>query len=204
MSDLTILVLAAAALLRRAAFIAYNLGLLSRRWIMKTILPSVVALVMVTPAVAEHQQLHGQPTITTTRGCWGLIIDGVAVHEKEDSRSGRLDTRQVRAASRRACDMPAKSLSHVIALWLPVTASVLSGCGDGTPQSAKGETPYRYVVCSVGDTGCFVTARFKDLSECEEYREREEMYCDSVSTPGQITCRKESSQHRIAVAYCTM
>jgi len=63
-----------------------------------------------------------------------------------------------------------RSRWHAIVLWVPLSASLLSGCDNGTPQSAKVDAPYRYVMCR--GTVCSATARFKDLDECEEYRER--------------------------------
>ena len=77
-----------------------------------------------------------------------------------------------------------------------------SPSGD-TPQTAKGETPVRYIVCSAGDTDCFVVARFKDMNTCDDYREQNSMLCDRISTAGQITCRKDTSP-RIGAGYCTL
>jgi hypothetical protein len=80
---------------------------------------------------------------------------------------------------------------------------VVSACNaSDTPQDARGETPVRYVICSVGDTDCFVAARFKDFSSCESHRKWAEMLCDSISRAGKMSCRKDP-EPSIGVAYCT-
>lgn len=84
-----------------------------------------------------------------------------------------------------------------------VALALVSACGKAdTPQGASGDTPVRYVVCEIGDKNCFVTARFDKFETCESYKQIQDMGCDRVSIPGQITCRTLPGP-RIGVAYCT-
>ena len=62
-----------------------------------------------------------------------------------------------------------RSRCHAIVLWVPLSVSLLSGCDNGTPQRAKEDATYHYVFCR--GTVCSATARFKELGECEKYRE---------------------------------
>ena len=80
--------------------------------------------------------------------------------------------------------------------------ALVTGCDEGGVKGAKGYTPAKYVVCSLDESNCFVHARFRDLSSCQSFKERDEMFCDSRSTPGVITCRKEGGPV-VAAAYCT-
>lgn len=67
----------------------------------------------------------------------------------------------------------------------------LVACDESaTPQTAKGDTPIRYVICSIGDKDCILVARFVDFDSCETHKKVAEMLCDSRSTPGTITCTK--------------
>lgn len=72
---------------------------------------------------------------------------------------------------------------------------------DGGPAAATGETPVRYVICSLGDKDCFVSARYRDFQSCESHKEIDAMLFDRRSTPGRIVCTKENDV--LAVAYCT-
>lgn len=84
----------------------------------------------------------------------------------------------------------------------------IAGCNpvardDRTLGSANGETPVRYVICSVGDTNCFVAARFKDFGGCQSHDRWASMLCDSASTPGRMVCEQDKAR-QIAVTHCTL
>jgi hypothetical protein len=83
--------------------------------------------------------------------------------------------------------------------------SLIASCGgaDGGVKGAKGETPAKYVICGQNESNCFVAARFKDLAACTTHKDWADMLCDSQSTPGAMTCKKDT-QPSIAVAYCTL
>ncbi len=93
-----------------------------------------------------------------------------------------------------------------IAAYLLITVSV-SACAPSSsdasllPETAKGETPIRHVICSAHGGSCFVNARFDDFDSCERYKKWSGMLCDSQSNPGQIVCRPGDDS--IAKAYCT-
>lgn len=89
-----------------------------------------------------------------------------------------------------------------------IGALALAGCdqlnqNDRTLGGANGETPVRYVICSVGDTNCFVAARFKDFHGCESHDRWASMLCDSASTPGKMVCEEDKGR-QIAVTHCTL
>jgi len=91
---------------------------------------------------------------------------------------------------------------------IPVLALVLllAGCGGGNSEGikgAKGETPIRYVICGVGESNCFVSARFKDIDGCESHKKWSEMLCDSRSNPTKMICEKDNGA-QIAFSYCTL
>jgi hypothetical protein len=90
----------------------------------------------------------------------------------------------------------------LLAFVLTVVVSACDGSSGDTPQGARGETPVRYVICSVGGTNCFVAARFKDFDSCESHKEWADMLCDRRSSPGKMVCTKDSGP-RIGIAYCT-
>lgn len=95
-------------------------------------------------------------------------------------------------------------ISHLFALALATAA--FSGCSrddlkDG-PLDAVGETPVRYVICAVGDTSCFVAARFKDLDSCNKHKEISGMLCSKGDGSGTVACRPDTGVPG-AVAYCT-
>jgi hypothetical protein len=72
---------------------------------------------------------------------------------------------------------------------LVLIASSVAAAWAATPQGATGNTPVRYVICRAGGTDCEVFARFRNRSECEDFREFSEMSCDRQSVPGTITCK---------------
>jgi hypothetical protein len=84
---------------------------------------------------------------------------------------------------------------------LVIIVSCVAAAWAATPQSASGDTPVRYVICKVGNTDCEVFARFRNRSECEDFREISGMSCDRRSVPGTITCKAGPSVTG-ARAYC--
>jgi hypothetical protein len=90
-------------------------------------------------------------------------------------------------------------------LWI-LAALWVVGCGNGhsdSPETAKGDTRIRYVICSMGGTGCFVAARFKDIDGCESHKKWAEMLCDSQSNPGKMVCTRDTGT-AVSVSYCTL
>jgi hypothetical protein len=87
--------------------------------------------------------------------------------------------------------------------WLALL--VLAACGQGETgvKGAKGDTLVKYIICGVGETNCFIAARFKDLDACQSHKNWADMLCDSRSKPGEMICRKDSSPS-VGVAYCTL
>ena len=59
---------------------------------------------------------------------------------------------------------------------------VLQGCRD--------KLPTKYLVCTLGQERCVVTASFKDLKACEFFKELSSIYCDRESNPELIVCDK--------------
>jgi hypothetical protein len=82
---------------------------------------------------------------------------------------------------------------------------LLNSCDSASTEGAKGaegETPVKYVICTAGETNCFLAARFKDLDGCESHKKWSEMLCDSQSYPGKMVCEKDN-RPQIAFSYCT-
>ena len=93
-----------------------------------------------------------------------------------------------------------KYIAVVIILFL------FNGCESASSsgvKSATGETPAKYVICSQGETDCFVSARFKDLDGCQSHKDWADMLCDKMSIPGKMTCAQDNGP-KIVVAYCTL
>jgi hypothetical protein len=88
----------------------------------------------------------------------------------------------------------------ILAMLLPIV-----GCADKDAgvAGAKDQTPVRYVICGFGESNCFVSARFKDMSGCESHKTWSEMLCDSQSTPGAMVCKKDAGS-QIATSHCTL
>lgn len=89
--------------------------------------------------------------------------------------------------------------------YIPLTFALVlvAGCENRSIlKNAKGETPVKFVICSAGETGCVVSARFGNLEACERHKAWAEMLCDEISTPGQMICRKDRGT-QISTAYCT-
>lgn len=85
---------------------------------------------------------------------------------------------------------------------LGAVAGLVAGCDAGAEgvKGAKGDTPVKYVICGMGESNCFVSARFKDLDGCESHKNWSSMLCDS-RTPGVMACRTDPGPH-IGAAYC--
>jgi hypothetical protein len=89
---------------------------------------------------------------------------------------------------------------------LALAAQLFMGCdsqGGGTPETAKGDTNIRYVICDIGDTNCFVAARFKSIDSCESHKRWSEMLCDSRAEPGKMVCTPDTGT-QVSVSYCTL
>ncbi len=83
-------------------------------------------------------------------------------------------------------------------LLLSILGATLTtaGASDLKPESirnAEGETQVRFVYCIISTNKCRVIARFDDMDSCGLFWRFYNSYCDSVSTPGQINCRREDS-----------
>lgn len=89
-----------------------------------------------------------------------------------------------------------------VLLTLLLLASCENSSSNGV-KNASGETPVKYVICSQGETNCFVAARFKDLDGCQSHKDWADMLCDKLSTPGKVTCTQDNGP-KIGVAYCTL
>jgi hypothetical protein len=83
-------------------------------------------------------------------------------------------------------------------LVIPWSEAIADGVVD-----ADGETPVRYVICGLGESNCFVSARFRDFEDCERHKELGVMYCNSVSNPGTVICKKTPPDTQLAKGYCT-
>lgn len=91
-------------------------------------------------------------------------------------------------------------------ITIVLTLLHLAGCENSSSsgvKNASGETPINYVICSLGETNCFVAARFKDLDGCQSHKDWADMLCDKLSTPGKMTCTQDNGP-KIGVAYCTL
>lgn len=88
---------------------------------------------------------------------------------------------------------------------IAIVTLLLAACsqGSGGVKEAKGDTPVKYVICGLGESDCFIAARFKDLASCEAHKVWSGMLCDSRSTVGEMHCREDSGPS-VGVAYCTL
>lgn len=94
-------------------------------------------------------------------------------------------------------------LKPLIKVSVIVLITACTGESQNGVQGAKGETPIRYVVCSTGETNCFVAARFKNIESCERHKSWSEMLCDSRTQPGKMICEKDNGQ-QVTHSYCTL
>jgi hypothetical protein len=82
---------------------------------------------------------------------------------------------------------------------------LLAGCDNNAASDVKqanGETPVRWVLCSLGGNECYVGARFRMLDSCERHKEWSDMLCDKTSIQGTMTCIQNIGK-KIGTAYCT-
>ncbi len=94
-----------------------------------------------------------------------------------------------------------KHITHIFSLLL------LAGCENSNSSGVKdanGETSIKYVICSQGETNCFVDARFKDLDGCQSHKDWADMLCDKISTPGKMICTQDNGPRIGVVTYCTL
>jgi hypothetical protein len=106
---------------------------------------------------------------------------------------------------RRIDDSVGEFMGKVVAIF---AIFALTGCNQlaqdkRTLEGANGKTPVRYVICSPGETNCFVAARFKDFDGCESHARWASMLCDSTSIPGKMICEEDKGL-QISVTHCTM
>lgn len=86
-------------------------------------------------------------------------------------------------------------------------SSGICGCSQmqigNSPQTTKGETPIKHVVCDQGDVNCFVDARYKDLKSCEYHKRFSSMLCDSYLEKGKMICEDVEYERSIQTpSYC--
>lgn len=84
--------------------------------------------------------------------------------------------------------------------------ALVTGCENGDTRdlrNASGETPIKFVICSLGETNCFVAARFKDMDGCQSHKDWADMLCTKNTTAGEMLCKQDKGS-KIAVAYCTL
>lgn len=94
-----------------------------------------------------------------------------------------------------------------LAFFLLFPVLGIGGCSQSQlahgPQSTKGETPIKHVVCDQGDVNCFVDARYKDLKSCEYHKRFSGMLCDSYSEKGKMVCEDVEYERSIQTpSYC--
>lgn len=95
--------------------------------------------------------------------------------------------------------MQAKLLAAVAALVVLLLS--VSGCsevGVGPTESL----PVKMMSCDPGYTNCRLIARYDDMDSCKYHEAFANMFCDSVSQPGTITCKLPDRQ-LTAVGMCT-
>jgi len=97
---------------------------------------------------------------------------------------------------------PANAVRLLI-LAAALAVSACDGAQGDTPQTARGDTPVKYIICGTGGTGCFIAARFKDLDGCQSHKELADMLCDRRSHPDKVVCTRDRGT-QFAVAYCTL
>ncbi len=85
-----------------------------------------------------------------------------------------------------------------------VAVMLLSGCSGGSSHGVKdavGETSVKFIICSQAEKNCFISARFRDLDGCRNYKQWAEMVCQTDAGTGQMVCDKAK---RRAFSYCVL
>ena len=83
---------------------------------------------------------------------------------------------------------------------------LLSGCNGGGSHgvnNAIGETSVKFVICAKADENCFISARFRDLDACRNYKHWAGMVCDTNSNTGRMICEKSGGRMK-AYSYCKL
>lgn len=57
-----------------------------------------------------------------------------------------------------------------------------------------------YTICSSGYKDCFVSAKYKDINDCESVREMGNWRCDSLTDPNNVICKPAVDS--LVVSYC--
>lgn len=82
----------------------------------------------------------------------------------------------------------------------------ISGCNGGSSHglnSAIGETSVKFVICAKAEQNCFVSARFRDLNGCKNYRHWAGMVCNTDANTGRMVCDKANNKMK-AFSYCVL
>ena len=91
-------------------------------------------------------------------------------------------------------------------LALMATLLLMAGCnggGSGGVKTAVGENSVKFVICAKAEANCFVSARFRDLNGCQNYKHWAGMLCNTNPDTGQLMCSKPKNQMQ-AYAYCEL
>ena len=73
--------------------------------------------------------------------------------------------------------------------------------GAERPENASGSTDIRFVVCAEMPTGCFVTARFKHIESCANYKRFADAVCTAEEGSNRFACAPSAAP--IPSSYCT-
>lgn len=79
--------------------------------------------------------------------------------------------------------------------------------GRLTPAGADAllcsDAPVKYLNCDPdGKSNCFLVARFKDMTTCESYRDRDMWYCGPTSESGRVVCEATPRPGRVSMVKC--
>jgi len=62
--------------------------------------------------------------------------------------------------------------------------------------------PIKYMICGANYENCFVSAKFKNVLDCENKVEMGNWYCDQTN-PDNIQCRVPKTGESFATSFCT-
>jgi hypothetical protein len=99
------------------------------------------------------------------------------------------------------CVTPVPSHRPAIALCLLLFASGCDADFSKTPEAASGDTTIRFVVCNNPESECWVTARFKHIASCVQYKEFADLACNRNANPAELVCKPVSGPS--PTSYCT-